>query len=162
MSFNGPLTRTVADAALMFQTMVGPDDRDPLSLPDTGEDFSAAVQGEVRLKGLRVAWTPDLRMVPVEPVVQEICAGAVRVFADLGCHIEENSPDRRGAHELFSVLNANLRTATVGLCRDLAAAQMDPLLVLAPLTGEGVVAARLGRQTARTRSTSVCGSSLDA
>ena len=83
MSFNGPLTRTVADAALMFQTMVGPDDRDPLSLPDTGEDFSAAVQGEVRLKGLRVAWTPDLRMVPVEPVVQEICAGAVRVFADL-------------------------------------------------------------------------------
>jgi Asp-tRNA(Asn)/Glu-tRNA(Gln) amidotransferase A subunit family amidase len=129
MSFNGPLTRTVADAALMFQAMVGPDDRDPLSLPATGEDFSAAVQGEGSLKGLRVAWTPDLGMVPVEPVVQESCAGAVRVFADLGCHIEENSPDCRGAHELFSVLNANLRTAAVGDYAETWAAQMDPLLV---------------------------------
>ena len=151
MSFNGPLTRTVADAALMFQTMVGPDDRDPLSLPDTGEDFSAAVQGEVHLKGLRVAWTPDLRMVPVEPVVQEICAGAVRVFADLGCHIEENSPDCRGAHELFSVLNANLRTAAVGDYAETWAAQMDPLLVWRLEQGRALSLRDVGKaETART------------
>ena len=151
MSFNGPLTRTVADAALMFQTMVGPDDRDPLSLPDTGEDFSAAVQGEVRLKGLRVAWTPDLRMVPVEPVVQEICAGAVRVFADLGCHIEENSPDYHGAHELFSVLNANLRTAAVGDYAETWAAQMDPLLVWRLEQGRALSLRDVGKaETART------------
>jgi Asp-tRNA(Asn)/Glu-tRNA(Gln) amidotransferase A subunit family amidase len=130
MSFNGPLTRTVADAALMLQVMVGPDDRDPLSLPHTGEDFCAAVQGNLRLDGLRVAWTPDLGgMAPVEPVVQEICAGTTRVFADLGCHLDTASPDFRGAHELFSVLNANLRTAAVGDYAAQWADQMDPLLV---------------------------------
>jgi Asp-tRNA(Asn)/Glu-tRNA(Gln) amidotransferase A subunit family amidase len=60
LSVHGPITRTVADAALMFQTTVGPDPRDPLSLPDSGEDFLSVVQGELRLKGMRVAWSPDL------------------------------------------------------------------------------------------------------
>jgi hypothetical protein len=58
----------------MFQVMAGPDDRDPLSLPDTGEEFCAAVQGAPRLTGLRVAWTPDL-----------------------GCYLEADSPDFSGA-----------------------------------------------------------------
>jgi Asp-tRNA(Asn)/Glu-tRNA(Gln) amidotransferase A subunit family amidase len=129
LSFNGPLTRTVADTALMFQVMAGPDVRDPLSLPDTGEDFRAAVQGDLSLAGLRVAWTPDLHMAPVEPVVQEICRRATRVFADLGCHIDEDSPDFNGAHELFGVLNANLRLAAVGDYMDEWRDQMDPLLV---------------------------------
>jgi Asp-tRNA(Asn)/Glu-tRNA(Gln) amidotransferase A subunit family amidase len=130
LSFNGPITRTVADAALMFQVMAGPDARDPLSLPQTGEDFCAAVQGDLSLRGLRVAWTADLAgMVPVEPVVQDICRRATRVFADLGCEIDDASPDCRGAHELFAVLNANLRLAAVGDYVDQWREQMDPLLV---------------------------------
>jgi Asp-tRNA(Asn)/Glu-tRNA(Gln) amidotransferase A subunit family amidase len=152
MSFNGPLTRTVADAALMFQVMAGPDDRDPLSLPDTGEDFCAAVQGDLRLAGLRVAWTPDLGgMVPVEPVVQEICAGATRVFVDLGCHLEADSPDFSGAHELFAVLNANLRMAAVGDYAAEWAEQMDPLLVWRIEQGKQFSLTDVGKaETART------------
>ena len=129
LTVNGPLTRTVADAAMMFQVMAGPDDRDPLALPDTGEDFYAAVQTDLHLTGLRAAWTPDLGMVPVEPVVQEICARATRLFVDLGCSVEEGSPDFSGALELFTVLNANLRTAAVGDYADEWADQMDPLLL---------------------------------
>jgi Asp-tRNA(Asn)/Glu-tRNA(Gln) amidotransferase A subunit family amidase len=130
LSLNGPMTRTVADAALMFQVMVGPDDRDPISLPDTGEDFCAAVHGDLKLSGLRVAWTPDLGgMAPVDPVVQEICAKATRVFIDLGCSMEEGGPDFHGAHELFAVLNANLRMAAVGDYAGQWANEMDPLLV---------------------------------
>lgn len=129
LSFHGPLTRTVADAALMFQTMAGPDDRDPLSLPDMGEDFCSVVQGKLMLGGLRVAWTPDLGgMAPVEPVVRQICARAAKVFADFGCHVEDASPDYTGAHELFAVLNANLRMAAVGDYAAEWAEQMDPLL----------------------------------
>src|SRR4029077_9187213 len=49
MSSNGPITRTVGDAALMFAAMTGPDPRDPLALPATGEDWAAlASQGDVR------------------------------------------------------------------------------------------------------------------
>lgn len=129
LSFNGPLTRTVADTALMFQVMAGPDARDPLSLPDTGEDFCAAVQGDLSLAGLRIAWTPDLGMVPVEPIVKDICGRAVRIFADLGGIVEEGSPDFSEAYELFTVLNANLRTQAVGDYFDAWGEQMDPLLV---------------------------------
>jgi amidase len=151
LSFNGPLTRTVADAALMFQVMTGPDDRDPLSLPETGEDFYAAVRGDFSLKGLRVAWTPDLNMVPVEPVVQEICRRATRVFADLGCTIDEGSPDFSGAHELFGVLNANLRMAAVGEYVDEWGEQMDPLLVWRVEQGRQLTMADVGHaEKART------------
>lgn len=151
LSFNGPLTRTVADAALMFQVMAGPDDRDPLSLPGGGEDFCAAVRGDLSLKGLRVAWTPDLDMVPVEPVVREICQRATRVFADLGCGIDEGSPDFSGAHELFAVLNASLRLAAVGEYVDQWGEQMDPLLVWRVRQGREFTMADVGRaEKART------------
>jgi Asp-tRNA(Asn)/Glu-tRNA(Gln) amidotransferase A subunit family amidase len=151
LSFNGPLTRTVGDAALMFQVMAGPDDRDPLSLPHTDEDFCAVVQGAPSLKGLRVAWTPDLNMVPVEPVVQEICQRATRVFAALGCSIEDNSPDFSGAHELFAILNANLRLAAVGEYVDQWGEQMDPLLVWRVEQGRKLTMADIGNaEKART------------
>jgi amidase len=120
----------VADAALMFQTMAGPDLRDPLSLPDSGEDFLSVVQGALRLKGMRVAWSPDLGgMAPVEPEVEAICAKAAHLFEAFGCHVEEASPDVHDAHEIFAVLHANLRTASVGNYAETWAEQMDPLLV---------------------------------
>lgn len=151
LSFNGPLTRTVADTAMMFQVMAGPDDRDPLSLPNTGEDFCSAVQGDLSLQGLRIAWTPDLNMVPTEPVVQEVCRRATRVFADLGCTIEEGSPDFSGAHELFGVLNANLRTAGVAEYVEEWGEQMDPLLVWRVEQGRKLTLADVGNaEKART------------
>jgi Asp-tRNA(Asn)/Glu-tRNA(Gln) amidotransferase A subunit family amidase len=47
------MARTVGDAALLLSVMAGPDERDPQSLPDTGEDFAGATQREIH--GLRVA-----------------------------------------------------------------------------------------------------------
>ena len=44
MSSNGPITRTVADAALMFSVMAGPDDRDPLSLPQHRRGLGGAAR----------------------------------------------------------------------------------------------------------------------
>ncbi len=130
LSFNGPITRSVADAALMFQAMAGPDPRDPLSLPDSGEDFFSVVQGELRLQGMRIAWSPDLGgLAPVEPDVQTICSQAAQVFERFGCHVEEASPDVHGVHEIFAMLNANLRAAMVGSDPETWGAQMDPSLV---------------------------------
>ena len=42
-SHNGPITRTVADAALLLGVMAGPDPRDPTSIDSPPEDYLSAV-----------------------------------------------------------------------------------------------------------------------
>ena len=83
----GPLARSVADAVLMLQVMVGPDDRDPYSLPDDAADYMAATRRSI--KGLRVAWSPDLGVFPVDAEVARVTAEAVRAFEDTGASVDE-------------------------------------------------------------------------
>jgi Asp-tRNA(Asn)/Glu-tRNA(Gln) amidotransferase A subunit family amidase len=82
----GPLARTVEDAALMLQAMVGPDPRDPLSLPDLGEDLVAATRAPVA--GMRVAYSPDFGGFPVEPRVRAVVERALAAFEEQGAHVE--------------------------------------------------------------------------
>ena len=81
----GPLTRTVGDAALTMSVLAGPDSRDPFSLPDQ-VDWLAATGRDI--KGLKIAWTPDFGVFPVEPVIAETCEKAARAFEELGCVVE--------------------------------------------------------------------------
>ncbi|MFN8515325.1 MAG: amidase family protein [Thermomicrobiales bacterium] len=85
----GPLTRTVRDAALFLNVAAGADPRDRFSF-STGLDYLAACDGDIR--GLRVAWSPDLGYAQVDPEVRAIAAQAAARFADLGCHVEEVNP----------------------------------------------------------------------
>jgi aspartyl-tRNA(Asn)/glutamyl-tRNA(Gln) amidotransferase subunit A len=88
LSHNGPMTRTVRDAALMLGAMVGPDERDRFSLGGSPEiDYVDACDGPV--KGWRIAWSPDLGHAAVEPEVREITAAAVRAFEGLGAEVEQ-------------------------------------------------------------------------
>lgn len=90
ISHTGPMTRTVRDTALLLGAMAGPDERDRLSLPDSGVDYLAACEGGVG--GVRAAWSPDLGFAAVDPEVAEIAAGAARRFASLGCEFDEVNP----------------------------------------------------------------------
>lgn len=91
LSHAGPMTRTVADAALMLQAVAGPDPRDPLSLPRERVDYVRGLGAGVR--GLRVAYAPDLGFAPVvDPEVATACARAARAFRELGCRVETVRP----------------------------------------------------------------------
>ena len=91
LSHVGPMTRTVADAALMMNVCVGPDERDQYSLPAERVDYVRALSGS--LEGWRVAWTDDLGFADcVDPEVSAVCARAARAFRDLGCRVEEVQP----------------------------------------------------------------------
>jgi aspartyl-tRNA(Asn)/glutamyl-tRNA(Gln) amidotransferase subunit A len=90
LSHVGPMTRTVRDAALMLRVMAGPDDRDVFSLDAPPEDYLAACERGVR--GLRVAWSPDLGYATVDAEVRACAEAAARRFADLGCAVEEVDP----------------------------------------------------------------------
>lgn len=90
---DGPITRTVADAALMLQVMAGPDHRDAFSIEDTSFDFPAAVR-EPDVRGLRVAYSRTFGFAEVEPAVLAWTDRAARVFADeLGAIVEEVDPE---------------------------------------------------------------------
>src|SRR5437762_8014665 len=87
----GPLTRTVADAALVLPAIAGPDHRDSLSLPAADFDWRAAAEGDVA--GMRVAYSPDLGYAAVDPQVRQIADRAAQVFErDLGCAVEHADP----------------------------------------------------------------------
>jgi Asp-tRNA(Asn)/Glu-tRNA(Gln) amidotransferase A subunit family amidase len=145
MSANGPITRIVADAVLMFSVLVGPDPRDPLALPHTGEDWSRVADG-ASLRGLRVAWTPDLGgAAAVDPAVAAICEGAARRFAELGCALEADAPEIGNILDPFRMLNAGVRLATVGRYLDEWREQMDPILVRRIDEGRALTAADVGR-----------------
>jgi aspartyl-tRNA(Asn)/glutamyl-tRNA(Gln) amidotransferase subunit A len=88
----GPLTRTVADAALMMSVAAGPDMRDRHSLPAADFDWTECMRGDLR--GVRVAYSADWGYAAVDPEVRRIVAQAVKVFErDLGCIVEEANPD---------------------------------------------------------------------
>jgi aspartyl-tRNA(Asn)/glutamyl-tRNA(Gln) amidotransferase subunit A len=91
VSHIGPMTRTVADAALALQVCAGPDDRDHDSLPAERVDYAVALRRGV--KGLRVAYADDLGFVEaLDPEVAAICAKAARAFRELGCRLETVKP----------------------------------------------------------------------
>jgi aspartyl-tRNA(Asn)/glutamyl-tRNA(Gln) amidotransferase subunit A len=86
----GPMTRTVADAALLTEVLAGPDDRDIFSLPH--EDLDWGVAG-ASVDGLRVGLHPDAGCgLPVDPEVRDAVAAAAEVFAAAGAVVEPIEP----------------------------------------------------------------------
>ena len=90
ISHVGPLTRTVADAALMLQAMAGPDDRDMSSLEVEPENYLAHLDDGIA--GLKVAFSPDLGYLKVDAEVAGPVRQAALAFQQLGCHVEEIKP----------------------------------------------------------------------
>src|ERR1051325_8437684 len=74
----GPLTRTVADAALMLRTMAGPHPDDHTSLEAPPADYPRLLNEPPRAP--RIAYSPDLGHARVDPEVAELVAKAVQVF----------------------------------------------------------------------------------
>ena len=84
----GPLTRTVADAALFLSVTAGPDDRDRFSLEAAPADYLGKLGAGIA--GKRMAWSPTLGYVDnLDPEVRQITEQAAQVFADLGAVVEE-------------------------------------------------------------------------
>jgi amidase len=104
LSVHGPMARNVEDLALFLDAMSGENPGDPLSLPLLPNSFLSAARSG---KGpMRVAFSPDLGITPVDPEVAAITRKAAARFAEAGAIVEEAHPDLREAHECFHVLRA--------------------------------------------------------
>ena len=82
----GPITRTVEDAALAMEVLAGYDGRDPFVI-EGKVDFMAALTAGV--KGKRIAYTRDYGIFPVDRRVIAVVDKAVQAFAEAGAHVEE-------------------------------------------------------------------------
>ncbi|MFB6103747.1 MAG: amidase [Halobacteriaceae archaeon] len=88
--------RTVADAALALDVLAGPDDRDPFSIPGPQVSYREALDRSVA--DLRVAFSPDLGIFPIDDRVADVVAAAVD---DLGTVVETvDSVSVEFGHEL--------------------------------------------------------------
>jgi amidase len=104
LSVEGPMARTVADAALMLDAMAGVHAQDPLSLAEPPRPFAEAA-ARPSLPA-RVAFSADLGITPVASEVRDACAQAVRRLEAAGVSVEEAHPDLSEAPEAFQVLRA--------------------------------------------------------
>jgi aspartyl-tRNA(Asn)/glutamyl-tRNA(Gln) amidotransferase subunit A len=102
LAHSGPMTRTVGDAALMLDVITGPDARDWAALAQPRDGFAAALDRPVR--GLRVAFSPDLGRVSVDPEVARVVAEAVTAFEEAGAVVEQADPGLPDCLDDFHVL----------------------------------------------------------
>lgn len=90
LSHAGPITWTVDDAALLLDVVTAPDSRDWSALPPPAESYVSTLDAGVR--GLRVAFSPDLGFAAVDPEVAAAVRAAVEVLGELGAKVEEEHP----------------------------------------------------------------------
>ncbi len=112
LSVEGPMARTVADVALMFDAEAGFDARDPLSPRDPLPSF-ALCAAQPR-KPLRVAVSADLGVAPVVDREVRAMIGAVAdKLAGEGVIVEEAHPDLRDAARHFLTLRGAVYIARI-------------------------------------------------
>ena len=86
----GPMTRTVEDACLMMNVISQPDARDWYALPYDGADYTAKLGKSI--KGLKLAFSPALGYVDVDPEIARLVRDAVKVLEEMGAIVEEVDP----------------------------------------------------------------------
>lgn len=84
---NGPLARTVEDAALMLDVIAGPHPDDPFTHPEPDSEFTSTVRRSI--DGLDIAYSPDLGLFHVDPEIRTAIDDAVDTFAEAGANVEE-------------------------------------------------------------------------
>ncbi|CAN5862382.1 amidase [soil metagenome] len=84
--YEGPITRTVEDAALALQVLSGYHPGDPHSLRGH-VDFAASLHRSVA--GWKIAYSPDLGVYPVQPAIAALVEDAVRSFEKAGAEVVE-------------------------------------------------------------------------
>jgi aspartyl-tRNA(Asn)/glutamyl-tRNA(Gln) amidotransferase subunit A len=88
LAHTGPISRTVADAALLLSVIAGHDGRDPGSLPVATRSFAAQPQ----LEGLRVGFSSDLGYAAVMPDIRAAFKQAIDALANLGADLVVADP----------------------------------------------------------------------
>ena len=100
----GPLTRSVEDAALIYQMLQGEDARDESTLGIRPDEALVSIKAGV--KGIRIGIPQHTFFDNVDTEVEQAVMGAVQVFRDLGATVENIPyPEAEAVTKMSSVIN---------------------------------------------------------
>lgn len=124
----GPLSWSVADAALALDVLTGADPRDWSAGPRPDRSFTAAVESGVRsgIAGMRIAFSPRLGFAKVDPEIAKLVEAAAQVFTDLGAVVSTTDPGFADPVDAFHVLWFSGAAASTAALTDAQRARLDP------------------------------------
>jgi aspartyl-tRNA(Asn)/glutamyl-tRNA(Gln) amidotransferase subunit A len=122
----GPMTRAVADSALMMNELAKPDSRDWHSLPYDHADFMAKLSKGV--KGMTFGFSLTLGYVEVDPEVAKLVKAAVKILRGLGAKVVEIDPGFADPADIFRTLWWTGARAALGSLPPEKLALLDPAL----------------------------------
>lgn len=123
----GPMSWTVEDCALMMNVLAEFDHRDTHAIPRRHIDYTGNLGRSI--KGLKIAYSPNLGYVDVDPAVERAVAGAVDAFRDLGAEVVRVDP---GFSDPLAAFGHIFYSGAANAMRDLGTKKrerMDPDLV---------------------------------
>jgi Asp-tRNA(Asn)/Glu-tRNA(Gln) amidotransferase A subunit family amidase len=127
LSVDGPLARSVRDAALMMSVIVGASPADDLTWPALDPaSFITAMQDVGDLSGVRVAWSEDMGGLPVDQGVRTVFRSALDIFRGLGCTLVEAYPEVPYPTELWNLIACAEGWVSEGPLLEQWRAQMSP------------------------------------
>ncbi len=141
----GPMARSVADAAFLLSVMAGADARDPGCFPSDPTVFTRPLARD--LKGVRIAWCPDLGGLPLDRRIRAVLDAQRTTFEQLGCEVEDAAPDLTGAEKVFLDLRMWMTHNRLGFLLDTYRDQMKPEAVWEVETGARLSGADVARAT---------------
>ena len=99
----GPMTKTVADSALVLNAVAGYDPRDSTSINTPIPDYAESLTGDI--KGMKVGIPREFYGKGTQPGVLDALKAALAVLEDLGVSVEETSlPSTRYATACYHII----------------------------------------------------------
>lgn len=146
LSHIGPLTRNVRDAARMLNVIGRYDFHDPYAVRGQPDDWG--VDLDCDLRGLRIAYSPDLGYARVNPQIAERVREAAEKFETLGAEVVEIHPGFASPIDVFRRLWFTASLELWSQCDEKQRAQLDPGLVANARQAENWSAVELFRAQA--------------
>jgi Asp-tRNA(Asn)/Glu-tRNA(Gln) amidotransferase A subunit family amidase len=100
----GPMGRTVEDTMLLLQTQVSNDSRDPLAF--AADAAALAAPSPIDLSSLRVAFSEDLGIVPLDPGIRATFRERIALLKSVFRSCDQRDPEMKDADEAFGILRA--------------------------------------------------------
>lgn len=125
-SFIGPMTRSVSEARLLFDLLVGPSRLDPYGLGGASP-FSTSLPAD-SLAGVTVGWMPTVGNPAVDPEVLASCEHAVRELAHMGATVEQANFNFFALEDCFLVILQSALHSRLASHLDAFGDRIDPSL----------------------------------